>query len=515
MVSHSRTLPLSTYVQLLLSAALLLGVYWHVIQRLVTHEWSRADFDYCYLIPVVIGYLIWEDRKKLLNLPSRPSWLGVLPILIGASFFLLGELGGEFLSLYLSLWFMILGLCWTLLGWRKLKVILFPICFLLAAFPPPNFFYSQLTLNMQLVSSKIGAQFLQSIGMSAYRTGNVIDLGFTQMQVVDACSGLRFLIPMLIVAVLLVYLFKERWWKRALVLASAVPLAVVLNGLRIGVLGYLAKAIDPSITTGTVHDITGWIMFFVGTGIMFAMLHVLGKRGENPGGGKAEEVSVRTQPEKRPQYPLPFLLALALILGTHGYLEYKARAGPVLPQAKELADFPKDLGPWQGRFQPMSQQLIDALDLTDYLQMSYAGPEGESIDLYVAWYTSQSKGESIHSPETCLRGGGWNFASSGEAEVGIPGYAGSPLRINRTVLRHGDKRMLSYFWFPVRGRQLVNAYELKLFTLWGSLTQNRTDGALVRVMTVLKEGERLERAEARMKGFLGRALPVLDEYLPG
>jgi len=291
----------ASLVQLGLSTLLLLGVYFHVIERLVFHEWKRADFDYCYLIPVIIGYLLWEERRKLTAMTSRPSWIGLLPVLFGALFFILGELGGEFLSLYLSFWFMVLGLCWIQFGWQKLKIVLFPIILMLTAFPPPHFLYAKLTMGMQLISSRIGEKVLHMIGVSAYRTGNLIDLGFTKMQVVDACSGLRFLIPMLVMALLLVYLYKYRWWKRGLVLLSAIPIAVVLNGLRIGIIGYLAKIIDPSIMSGPLHDITGWVMFFAGTGIMFAMLQLLGKLGNGNRVRQETQIPVRDILEKKIQ----------------------------------------------------------------------------------------------------------------------------------------------------------------------------------------------------------------------
>jgi exosortase D (VPLPA-CTERM-specific) len=508
------SIPVASLSQFALSAILILGVYFHVIQRLVYHEWKRADFDYCYLIPLVIVYLIWEDRKKLMAMPSRPSWIGLVSIICGAVFFFLGELGGEFLSLYLSLWFMILGLCWIQFGWQKLKIVLFPVSLMLTAFPPPHFFYAKLTMDMQLISSQIGEKVLHALGVSAYRTGNLIDLGFTRMQVVDACSGLRFLIPMLIMALLLVYLYKYRWWKRLLVLISAIPLAVVLNGVRIGIIGYMAKAIDPSIMSGAIHDTTGWVMFFAGTGAMFAMLQCLGKLGdENKVRHKAES-PVEIFSGKPPGFPAPFVLALVLIVGAYGFLEFKAQSTPFLPMARSLDEFPERLGHWSGRSYRMSQDLINELDFSDYVQMTYEGPTGAAIDFYVAWYASQSKGESIHSPETCLRGGGWQFISGGAAEVEINGYERSPLRVNRTVLKQGETEMLSYFWFPVRGQNLVNAYELKLATFWGGLTQNRSDGALVRVTTVIRPGEGLGDSEARLQDFLSLALPVLDTFFP-
>ena len=96
----------------------------------------------------------------------------------------------------------------------------------------------------------------------------------------------------------------------------------------------------------------------------------------------------------------------------------------------------------------------------------------------------------------------------------IPGYDQNPLRVNRSLLKASEDRMLSYFWFPSRGRDLVNAWELKFYTFWDSLTQRRTDGALVRLITRIYPGETVEDAEERLQGFLGEALPVLDDYLP-
>lgn len=100
--------------------------YHSAVWRLVGSEWGRADFDYCWLIPPVMAWLLWERRAELLGLPSQPSWGGMWAFAAAVFFLLLGELGGEFLSLYLSLWCAILGLCWTLTGRRKLVVALFP-----------------------------------------------------------------------------------------------------------------------------------------------------------------------------------------------------------------------------------------------------------------------------------------------------------------------------------------------------------------------------------------------------
>ena len=491
-------------------AALVAIVYHAVIIRLVGNEWGRADFDYCYLIPGVMAYLIWERRGELLSMPSRASWAGLWAFGGAVFFLLLGELGGEFLSLYLSLWFAILGVCWTLLGWRKLQVVIFSLSLLLLAFPPPNYLYSRLTLGMQLLSTRLGVEFLHLLGITAFREGNVIDMGFTQLEVVAACSGLRFLIPLLIVGMLLTYYFREKWWKRTLLMLLTLPLAIAMNGLRIGISGVLARTYGPAIVEGPAHDAMGWVMFLLSAAILTGCMKLLTTRGKPM---LAVFPPASGDPARGPVSSAPLLAGLMLLAAAAGYLQYRAMTPDVLPQARNLSAFPLRLGEWEGRSVPMESRFIEELDFTDYVQIDYRDGRQRVVDFYVAWYERQSKGESIHSPETCLRGGGWRFERNGAVEVDVPGYR--KVRVNRTMLEQNGQRMLSYFWFPARGRYLTNGVELKLYTMWDSLTLRRTDGALVRLITPLYPGEGEGDAEQRLLDFLAQALPPLEGMLPG
>ncbi len=89
------------------------------------------------------------------------------------------------------------------------------------------------------------------------------------------------------------------------------------------------------------------------------------------------------------------------------------------------------------------------------------------------------------------------------------------MEVNRAVMQSGRNRQLTYYWFPQRGRILTNAYQLKIFTFWDALTQQRTDGALVRVITSVYENEELADAEKRLQKFVRDIEPVLEEYIPG
>ena len=263
-----------TWVKASLYGLLFSGIFYSAY-RVMIAWWGNEDFNYCYLIIPIVLYLIWEKKDRLTAVPSQPSWVGFLPLGLGLVFFWLGELGGEFYSMYLASWLLFVGLCWMHLGWEKLKIIWFPVVFLLAMFPPPNAINFPLTLKFKILSSKIGVWIIQTYGLSAYREGNVIDLGFTQLQVVDACSGLRFLYPLIIMALLLAYFYRASFWKRAILVISAVPITIITNSLRIAMTGILFKHFGAATAEGFFHGFSGWFIFMFALAILLFEMWVL------------------------------------------------------------------------------------------------------------------------------------------------------------------------------------------------------------------------------------------------
>jgi len=181
-----------------------------------------------------------------------------------------------------------------------------------------------------------------------------------------------------------------------------------------------------------------------------------------------------------------------------------------------LNQFPLKVGEWSAdRRLPMAQKFLDALDLSEYVIADYSNRTGKSVNFYVAYYETQTKGKSIHSPATCLPGSGWDFRQSGAVTISNTSTNNSAMRVNRAVMQLGRQYQISYYWFSQRGRILTSAYKLKLFVFWDSLTKQRTDGSLVRLVTQVYEGEKLEEAEERLQKFVRDIVPVLDEYIPG
>ncbi len=499
--------------------ALLAMVYYSTYDWLIRIDWARDDYNYCYLIPLVVLYLIWEKRNKWSTEPAAPSWRGLFIMAPGILLFWVGELGGELFSIYISSWLVVTGILWVHNGWRKLKTMAFPLFMSLFLFPLPHFINTKLTFSLKLLSSEIGIKIIQLFGMSAYREGNVIDLGFTQLQVVDACSGLRYLIPLFIMGVLMAWFYRAALWKRIVVALSSIPLSIATNSLRIALTAVLYQSIGPAAAEGFFHDFEGFVIFIFSFVVLLGEIWVLSKIMPRPdesflksskgskGSGKEAQCSA--------QYAVPqFITAVALLAVTltiHSTIDFREK----IPSSKPFINFPLAIGEWHGKRQFLDQQFIDALQFSDYTSVNYSKPDSLPINVYVAYYESQRKGVSIHSPETCLPGSGWLFKQAGTMTIPLYGKGTSSITVMRALIERGGSTQLVYFWFNQRGRILTNPYEMKMYNIWDALTRKRTDGALVRFITPMSASEKVDNADKRLKSFIKDMIPTLNEFIPG
>lgn len=508
---HPGTLCTATVLVLLLGA-----LYRGAFSWLVRVDWVREDYSSSALIPLIVGYLLYERRAALLGTAPVPSWLGVLPVLAGLALFWLGELAGEFFSLYLSFWLVLVGLLWCWMGSRRLRALGFPLFILLAMFPLPSYLTDLITLRLKLISSWLGVWVMRLYGLSAFREGNMIDLGFTKLQVVDACSGLRYFIPLLVLAVLLASYYRAPLWKRTLFVLSAVPVSVLTNGLRIASVGILYQFIGPVVAEGFFHDFSGWFIFMFSLGLLLLELRLLKRLLPEPPEPARPQAAGEAQPSQAArrggwapaQLVVPLLLLAATLAASTG-IDFRQKVVP----ARSFGEFPLELSGWRGNRLSMEQQYQDRLKLDDYSLVDYQDTLGRTVSFYAAYYASQSKGESIHSPATCLPGSGWVFEDSGAVAVPLDRRAGI-VQVNRAYMQKGGVRELTYYWFPQRGRILTSAWQLKFYNFWDALTRRRTDGALVRLMTPVYETERLSDAETRLQGFTRQIVPVLARFIP-
>ena len=217
-------------------------------------------------------------------------------------------------------------------------------------------------------------------------------------------------------------------------------------------------------------------------------------------------------------FPQSRAVPLALI-GAASALAGAAALSYTLPERVEAApvrkwfvDFPLVLGGWHGRQGRIEDVYLDALKLDDYLMADFVNGAG-SVNLYAAYYASQRQGESIHSPRSCIPGGGWRITEMSQVEV-PGGTVGDALRVNRAVIELGTQRQLVYYWFKQRDRELTNEYLVKWYIFVDALKRQRTDGALVRLITALPPGEDIALADRRLGGFANTARAELKAFLP-
>ncbi|WP_455388693.1 VPLPA-CTERM-specific exosortase XrtD [Petrachloros mirabilis] len=496
----------------------LLGFAYSDSLAYLIEQWTENDnYSHGFFVPLIVGMLIWWRREQVVAAGMVPSFWGLALVLGGFGLFILGELATLHILSYLSLWLVSVGLLMAVIGPRSCWELAFPLGYLLTMFPLPQMLEQNLSASLQLASSALGVGCLQVIGITAFREGNVIDLGPIQLQIVEACSGLRYLFPLTSLALLCGYLFQDRLWKKLVLVGSAIPLAIVLNGLRIGMIGVLVEWQGQGAAVGFMHAFEGWIVFVISFAILVCEMWFLARIGGTSGPmilSAAGVTSRRTGVHRSgPSLSAAFAVCILIVAGMTALSFQLREREEIIPSRQSFLDFPMELAGWRGTSMVLERQYVDVLRFDDYLLADYQAPTAGSVNLYVAYYRSQKKGQSAHSPKTCLPGGGWELSSMTETEIAASD-GGRALRANRVVIRKGDERQVVLYWFKQRDRLLTDEYMVKAALFWDSLTRRRSDGALVRLIAPLVPGEDEESADRRLNQFAALVEPMLDGYVP-
>lgn len=475
------------------------------------------EYSHCVLIPIISMFLVWRERAELARTPFEGSWLGIAVLLAGAGLWAVAELSTIWTIEQYAFLVVVYGLILTLVGTKVFRRLWMAMLILVFTIPLPVFFSTSLSLRLQLISSALGVDVIRLFDIPVYLDGNVIDLGVYKLQVAEACSGLRYLFPLMTLAFIVTYFLRGPFWKRLLVFLTSVPVAILMNSLRIGLIGVSVAYWGQKMAEGVLHFFEGWVVFMISTILLLLLAAALLRLGREPMRlrqalvmdlGPAPARARESRPRK---LPAPFLAAIALVT-VGAALGYQAPQRSEIQPARDLfVDFPTQLEDWHGRRSPMAAVYLHQLQLTDYLYATYQRAADAPVNVWVAYYDSQRKGDSTHSPASCLPGGGWQFETFGQYSLDM---AGGRLRVNRAVIVHGDDRELMYYWFPQRGRDITGDYSLKWYLLWDAMTRGRTDGALVRLIVPLPSGISSARGDQQLTAFARAFVPELPRYVP-
>ena len=485
--------------------------------------WSTPEYSHGPVIPLLSFYMFLREMRRVPPDQSvKIRWPGLAVILFAMAIAIFGNLTRipDIVTYAFIIW--VGGLILLCFGWSRGLLFWTGVLHLVYMLPLPQFIYWKLTIYLQLVSSELGVWFIQVMGIPVFLEGNVIDLGTYKLQVAEACSGLRYLFPILSFSYVFCVLYNGPVWHKIVILLAAAPITVFMNAFRIGVIGILVNFYGIEHAEGFLHYFEGWVIFGACIGILFLLAIIMQRFQRNPK-PLSDTLDIDFHgigPELARIFSIP--LTRMLIAATLISVAVSAVwvAGPkqeiVRPDREPFGFFPPDVGDWRGVSSPLETSIEIVLAADDYIQTTFMKPgERAPVGFFAAYYHKQTEGSGIHSPEVCLPVGGWEMFDIREVQIDLTAETGwAPFKSNRAIIQKGLNQQVVYYWFEQRGKRMTNDFNVKLVTIWDSLRTGRSDGALVRFTTPVAQGETIEEADARIRRLMANTLSELPRFLP-
>lgn len=510
MKAQPRQVPLFSAIATGVLGIAILVLYWPVLVNLFSFLATDEDFSYGLLLPLVGGYIVYLKLPQLRRQPWRPSWWGLAVLVIGFSLYVIGKVAADLYSPPFSFVVVLAGLLLLLGGWGILRLLGFPLLLLLLMIPLPTIVTAYLTAPLQLLSSRMAAGLLRGVGIPLVRQGNVIDLGVRQLQVVAACSGLRYILALTALGIIFCYFYQRRVWKAAILIIVLIPAAIVANALRVAAMG-----IFPALQQGFLHGFSGWLIFLFCFGTMAIINWLLNYQWPStpaPAAPIPEAVAEDPRVASRVSF-VPYLSTALLLIIISGVMVWSLGEAPPVPLRQSFDNFPLHLASWQGRRTYMDSEIFEKTEANAYFDAEYDQPAHAPVSLYIAYYEKQAKPGGLgHNPGACMTGTGWDTIQTGTLNLpnGLP--------VNFLITERGGVRLLVYYWHLQQGdwvaaglRGRIN----KLYIIYNGLTKRRTDWALIRLITPIdKKEESISAARERLSSFASLLLPVLPQFFP-
>lgn len=491
--------------------------YWVPIYSMV-HTWlTNDDYSYGILIPCVSAYFIWEQRKKLKGIPVKSNWL-VFPVLIlfvlisiygilGSS----GHISRPALPVLISLFAIF---CF---GYEFFKKFSLPLVFLVFMIPLPVFLDRTLGVFLKAISSQMGAAFIKVFGISVHVSGNIIDLGVSQLQVVDACSGLRFLFPLMALGVVYAYFFEKILWKRILCVAITPLVAIVTNAVRIGITGLLTRYVGSHMAEGFFHDLEGWLIFMVSFVLIFLFgrflrlfppkQNQLQNEQQDLNENNESEIFVNQGNQWAIYTSLVMLLCVfSLSLSTHALPPVMLEGG--------IKGFPKNFDAWKGTQNKIDPKITEASGAEEAFNAFYTNDRSERVSLYMGYRSSafMENENFFHSPTVCLPSSGLKTESLLTHTVHDTPMFGD-LSVTEMIVSQGNQKQLVYFWFQTKDVATHNKDINRFHLAMHAIRRDNTYDLFIRTITSIKGNETLDSARERMDKFVRQMMHTLHEFV--
>jgi exosortase D (VPLPA-CTERM-specific) len=474
-----------------------------------------GDYSYAVVIPFVTGYLIWKCKPLLSTTRIRPNWLGgvFFFILLGISMY--GTLGSSPSAVRPAMPLILLAITLFCYGTEVFRVLAFPLTLLIFMIPLPTVFQTKIGVPLQAVSTGVGEFILRLLGVSVFVEGNIIDLGIIQLQVVEACSGLRYILPLLALGVVFVYIFEHIRWKQIVLVLSTIPTAILSNALRIAITGYLAQNYSLRLAEGFFHGFSGWLIFIFALFMLFTFYLILRSLFPNSPGQNAYPLRLEGQlPVSKPiHYIIAVFIASGFLLVV-GTLSYATAALPKVRIQNGFTQFPLKINGLQGRVETIDTKIIQLSGAEDAFNGIYRSQTGDVVSLYIGYRGSPfvESENFFHSPSVCLPSLGWvTLAISNHEISGVPKF--SKIVVRKMLIEKMGYRQLVYYWFQTKNRVSSNVNINRLHLMYHALRKDITHDLFIRPMTPLKPTETAKDAGDRLDQFVRDMTGSLLDFL--
>ncbi len=522
-------------VRAILGSFLTWGMFWFVLTVLaglvvfrdgideLLRAWRVPEYSHGPLIPILSLYLFLHHLKTVPvqtgPVTDRGPGLALMAVAllfaIGGSMIAIGDIVAYGLILWVGAVLLIS------FGWRTGRQFWPAVLHLVFMLPLPGAIYFGVSIFLQGVSSELGVWFLHLLRVPVYLEGNIIDLGVYRLHVAEACSGLRYLFPILSFSYIFATLYSGPWWHKAVLLLAAAPITVFLNSVRIAIAGIIVQHVGVGWVDGFTHFFEGWVIFLASVMLLFLLAWIM-LRLRRPRIGLVEALDLDTTGLGTQAMRLRLIEpSRALILAAVTTVTVAAvwQAVPAREEVVVIRDpfatMPSQLGDWRaGPAISLDADVARILAADDYHATNLSRPGAPApIDFFMVWYRDQMGG-GVHSPEVCLPGGGWEIAQLEQIDKTEEFGGGQRFTLNRAIIQQGLERQLVYYWFEQQGQRTASGLQARFQLMVGKLTNGRNDSGMVRLITPILSNESEAEAEERLQSVLPHVLEPLPRFFP-
>jgi exosortase A len=453
------------------SAALgILALYWPTAASIVA-IWIRSEtFTHGFVVVPICLWLVWRNRETFAAIRARPWWPGVAIVLAAGALWLVTSVADVLGLKQFALAFMLQAAIVTVLGTGIARAAFFPLAFLLFAVPFGEIFVP--TLIGWTADFTVSA--LRWSGVPVYREANLFIIPSGAWSVVEACSGIRYIIASVMIGTIYAAIAYRSARRRAIFMAAAILVPIIANWLRAYMIVMIGHLSNNKLAVGVDHIIYGWVFF----GLVMLLLFWVGSiwQEDTAPTPPAPMPSAGTTPAAPPR--ALFAAAFAAIAAAAVWVPLEARIDrpaepgkpsiPVIASANGWSATPAAITDWKPRYRGYATEL----------QQAY-GKDGRNVGVYIAYYRQQAKGsELITSGNQMVAPEDWKWKQLGTGSDGIE-WAGRPERVERVDLSGPTTSLEAFRLYWIAGRVTSSQYAAKAWQAWTKLSGRGDDAALI------------------------------------